>query len=254
MLDERWCRPLAPAELEHAVQGRRVERLGRRGKYLVWELTDDVFLLMHLRMTGTLLLDPDPPSRHPRVRLDLGDHVLRVRRPPPLRHRRARARAGGARRVLRRAARRRAVRARVHGRAPVRARADLARADKGIPARSEADRRRREHLRRRGAVPRRASTRCGPRTASRAPRPPRCATRSWRRCWPAWRPRARRSTTSATPTASAGASRTSSSCTSASTSRARTAATRCASSAPRDAGPTCASAASRGPARRRRAA
>ena len=31
---------------------------------------------MHLRMTGTLLLDPDPPSRHARVRLDLGDHVL----------------------------------------------------------------------------------------------------------------------------------------------------------------------------------
>jgi len=76
VLDERWCRPLAPAELSYAVQGRRVEQLGRRGKYLVWELTDDVFLLMHLRMTGTLLLDPDPPSRHPRVRLDLGDHVL----------------------------------------------------------------------------------------------------------------------------------------------------------------------------------
>lgn len=76
VLDARWCRPLAPAELTQAVQGRVVERLGRRGKYLVWELTDDVFLLMHLRMTGTLLLDPDPPSRHPRVRLDLGDHVL----------------------------------------------------------------------------------------------------------------------------------------------------------------------------------
>ncbi len=76
VLDERWCRPLAPEELTQAVQGRRVERLSRRGKYLVWELTDDVFLLMHLRMTGTLLLDPDPPSRHPRVRLDLGDHVL----------------------------------------------------------------------------------------------------------------------------------------------------------------------------------
>ena len=27
VLDERWSRPLAPEELEHAVQGRRVERL-----------------------------------------------------------------------------------------------------------------------------------------------------------------------------------------------------------------------------------
>ena len=76
VIDERWSRPLAPAELEAAIQGRRVEKLGRRGKYLVWELEDDVFLLMHLRMTGTLLLDPDPPSKHVRVRFDLGDHRL----------------------------------------------------------------------------------------------------------------------------------------------------------------------------------
>src|SRR6201991_2674879 len=75
VLDERWCRPLAPEELTHAVQGRSVERLSRRGKYLVWELSDDVYLLMHLRMTGTLLLDPDG-SRHTRVRFDLGDHTL----------------------------------------------------------------------------------------------------------------------------------------------------------------------------------
>ena len=58
------------------MQGRQVERLARRGKYLVWELSDDVFLLMHLRMTGTLLLDPEPAPRHMRVRIDLGDHTL----------------------------------------------------------------------------------------------------------------------------------------------------------------------------------
>src|ERR1044071_4596781 len=74
--DPRWSRPLAPAELEDALRGRTVERLSRRGKYLVWELSDDVFLLMHLRMTGTLLLDPEPPSRFPRVRLSLGDRDL----------------------------------------------------------------------------------------------------------------------------------------------------------------------------------
>src|SRR6478735_5566606 len=74
--DARWCRPIAPEELTFAVQGRAVEKLARRGKYLVWELSDDIFLLMHLRMTGTLLLDPSPPPRHMRVRLDLGDHTL----------------------------------------------------------------------------------------------------------------------------------------------------------------------------------
>src|SRR3954464_4290341 len=76
VLDARWCRPLAPAEMEHALRGRRVERLSRRGKYLLWELSDELYLLMHLRMTGTLLLDPDPPTRHTRVRIGLGDHEL----------------------------------------------------------------------------------------------------------------------------------------------------------------------------------
>ena len=74
--DPRWSRPLAPAELEAALRGRNVERLSRRGKYLVWELEDDVYLLMHLRMTGTLLLDPAEPPRHARVRFALGEHTL----------------------------------------------------------------------------------------------------------------------------------------------------------------------------------
>jgi formamidopyrimidine-DNA glycosylase len=73
IVDARWCRPLAPAELAAAVEGRRVERLSRRGKYLVWELSDDVYLLAHLRMTGTLLLDPPERPPHTRVRFDLGD-------------------------------------------------------------------------------------------------------------------------------------------------------------------------------------
>jgi formamidopyrimidine-DNA glycosylase len=76
VLDPRWSRPLAPAELEAAVAGRAVQRLGRRGKYLVWDLSDDVHLLMHLRMTGTLLLDPPGEPLYNRVWLDLGDHRL----------------------------------------------------------------------------------------------------------------------------------------------------------------------------------
>jgi formamidopyrimidine-DNA glycosylase len=76
VLDARWCRPLAPAELAAAVQGRLVEKLSRRGKYLLWELEDEVFLLVHLRMTGTLLLDPPEDPPHTRVRFELGDHRL----------------------------------------------------------------------------------------------------------------------------------------------------------------------------------
>jgi formamidopyrimidine-DNA glycosylase len=72
VLDPRWSRPLAPAELSDALSGRRVERLGRRGKYLLWELSDDVFLAQHLRMTGTVLVDPDPEPEHTRARIELG--------------------------------------------------------------------------------------------------------------------------------------------------------------------------------------
>src|SRR4051812_19516394 len=73
VLDPRWCLPLSPDALRDAVESRRVERLGRRGKYFVWELADDVFLLMHLRMTGTLLYDPGPDTPYARVVLTLGD-------------------------------------------------------------------------------------------------------------------------------------------------------------------------------------
>lgn len=72
ILDARWSRPLAPEELADALQGRRVEALGRRGKYLVWSLQDDVHLVQHLRMTGAVLADPNPEPPHTRVRIRLG--------------------------------------------------------------------------------------------------------------------------------------------------------------------------------------
>jgi formamidopyrimidine-DNA glycosylase len=76
--DPRWCLPLAPDAVVDVVQGRRVARLGRRGKYLECELEDDAFLLMHLRMTGTLLYDPPPGTPYERVRWALDDgHELR---------------------------------------------------------------------------------------------------------------------------------------------------------------------------------
>jgi formamidopyrimidine-DNA glycosylase len=76
--DPRWCLPLMPEAIVDAVQGRPVRRLARRGKYLVWELADEAFLLMHLRMTGTLLYDPPPGTPYERVRWTLDDgHELR---------------------------------------------------------------------------------------------------------------------------------------------------------------------------------
>ena len=71
ILDPRWSRPLPPGEITGALVGRRIEDLGRRGKYLVWDFQDDVHLVQHLRMTGVVLCEPDPEPAHTRVRLEL---------------------------------------------------------------------------------------------------------------------------------------------------------------------------------------
>jgi formamidopyrimidine-DNA glycosylase len=71
--DPRFTRPTAPAEVEAGLTGMRVERLGRRGKYLLWSLAGDRHLLVHLRMTGALLYDPAVVPLHARASLDLDD-------------------------------------------------------------------------------------------------------------------------------------------------------------------------------------
>jgi formamidopyrimidine-DNA glycosylase len=76
VLDPRWCEPAPPSALDDATRGRRVERLWRRGKYIVLELHDDVHLVMHLRMTGNLLLANEAPYTRVRIRLSGGDDVL----------------------------------------------------------------------------------------------------------------------------------------------------------------------------------
>ena len=71
--DPRWCLPLAPNALADACEGRRIVALERRGKYLVLVLEAHRFLVMHLRMTGTLLYDPEPGQPYRRVTLGLDD-------------------------------------------------------------------------------------------------------------------------------------------------------------------------------------
>jgi formamidopyrimidine-DNA glycosylase len=78
ILDPRWTRPDPPAPVARALRGAVVERLSRSGKYLVWELSGDRYLLAHLRMTGAFLFDPPVDPAHTRVRLqlDAGHRVL----------------------------------------------------------------------------------------------------------------------------------------------------------------------------------
>ena len=115
--------PLAPRGARGRA-GRPPRRaLGRRGKYLVWELEDEAYLLLHLRMTGTLLLDP-PERAAPHARAPSTSATHRLVFVDPRRFGTGELALGpeALDGVLRRAARRRAVRRRVHRRAPARAR------------------------------------------------------------------------------------------------------------------------------------
>ena len=76
ILDPRWTRPDPPAAVEAELSGAVVERIGRSGKYLIWSLSGERFLLQHLRMTGTLLYDPEVLPVHTRVLLELDGHRI----------------------------------------------------------------------------------------------------------------------------------------------------------------------------------
>lgn len=70
--DAKWVTPLSTNDFEHALNGRRITELGRRGKYFVARLDDGGALVMHLRMTGNLLYVPEgaeSPSAHLRAQI-----------------------------------------------------------------------------------------------------------------------------------------------------------------------------------------
>ncbi|HEU5214059.1 MAG TPA: bifunctional DNA-formamidopyrimidine glycosylase/DNA-(apurinic or apyrimidinic site) lyase [Gaiellaceae bacterium] len=73
--DARLVRPYEPAEVAAELEGERVAAVERRGKYLVVRFESGRVLLIHLRMTGSLLHTPagslqDDPHRRAVVTLD----------------------------------------------------------------------------------------------------------------------------------------------------------------------------------------
>jgi formamidopyrimidine-DNA glycosylase len=78
--DPRLVRPYEPAEVAAELQGEHVAAVERRGKYLVVRFESGRVLLIHLRMTGSLLCAPsgslpDDPHRRAVVTLDDGSDV-----------------------------------------------------------------------------------------------------------------------------------------------------------------------------------
>ena len=80
---ERMVRPTVD-EIRERLPGQRVEAIDRRGKYLVLRLSGEDSLIMHLKMTGDLLVlrAGVPRHRHDRVVFDLDNgYQLRFRDP-----------------------------------------------------------------------------------------------------------------------------------------------------------------------------
>jgi len=78
--DPRLTRPLDPDEVARELRGEIVKRVDRRGKYLIVRFESGRALLIHLRMTGSLLHAPagtlpEDPHRRAVVRLDDGSDV-----------------------------------------------------------------------------------------------------------------------------------------------------------------------------------
>lgn len=76
-----WPRTLAeptPADFEQRIRGQAIRDIGRRGKFLIFRLEADS-MLVHLRMSGDLLVEPRsaPIAPHHRLTLDL-DGELRL--------------------------------------------------------------------------------------------------------------------------------------------------------------------------------
>ncbi|MGA7395887.1 MAG: bifunctional DNA-formamidopyrimidine glycosylase/DNA-(apurinic or apyrimidinic site) lyase [Solirubrobacterales bacterium] len=88
VLDPYFSKPVLPLEFEGAVEGREIVDVGRRGKYLMLELDNETTVVIHLRMTGSLILidpegvanpgdariyEPDTGSKHLKARFTLDD-------------------------------------------------------------------------------------------------------------------------------------------------------------------------------------
>jgi formamidopyrimidine-DNA glycosylase len=77
---ERMARRNArPSDVADRLVGRRVGRVGRRGKFLLIDLEGDLTWVVHLGMSGRMTVgapdDPQQPHTHLRVLTDRGDEV-----------------------------------------------------------------------------------------------------------------------------------------------------------------------------------
>ena len=84
--DVRWRRTVASPsvrDFKEQIRGQEIRGVNRRAKFLVLELSS-LTLLLHLRMSGDLRIEPAPlkPRKHDRLILTLADGRTRPQQPP----------------------------------------------------------------------------------------------------------------------------------------------------------------------------
>jgi formamidopyrimidine-DNA glycosylase len=67
IFDAKLARDGSVEEVCFGLIGQKIESLGRRGKYLIFHLSNSRSLIIHLRMTGVLLLNPKGVNRYARA-------------------------------------------------------------------------------------------------------------------------------------------------------------------------------------------
>jgi formamidopyrimidine-DNA glycosylase len=68
LLWPRLVREPSPEEFRHRIAGQTIKDIRRRGKYLLFHLLEGERLILHLKMTGVLLLQPSSAPVEPRTR------------------------------------------------------------------------------------------------------------------------------------------------------------------------------------------
>jgi formamidopyrimidine-DNA glycosylase len=67
IVDAKLVSGVPPKVIPRGLIGQKIESLERRGKYLIFHLSNGGSLIMHLRMTGSLLLSGKATERHARA-------------------------------------------------------------------------------------------------------------------------------------------------------------------------------------------
>ncbi len=72
--DDRPLRRPSLAEFRLQLIGQRIKKVSRSGKYLLFHLSRNVTFIIHLRMTGALLLNPKNPEKYTRIIFEFNDN------------------------------------------------------------------------------------------------------------------------------------------------------------------------------------